>query len=916
MGRSSTKKRRSPVRRYLAYLANGDARLWRRLVAGAAGLSVVAALLLVVTLAALIPFTPSLSALKSAKVQRPTVVKAAGGETIAVYRRHNREWVALSEVDTSVVQALVATEDHRFYEHPGVDVWRLVGATGRTLLGDPQGASTLPMQLARNLFPESVGRAPMPLRKLKEIVTALKIEAVYTKDEILEAYLNTVPFLYNARGIELAARTYFGKPAKALDLREAATLVGMLKATAYYNPVRHPERAVRRRNVVLHQMHKRGHLSAAYYAKLKDDPLRLDFTPQRLARPDAAPHFAERVRLKLQDWAAAEGYDLYASGLVVHTTLDLTLQKMAEAAVRRQGNALQAVADVEWGRSSADLLSRNPEAYAEARKGTKPFSHFWPANAETTGRFIEATTRFRNGIAAGASEEEMQGRLRQDAAFMDSLRTAKTWLETGFVALDPQTGAVRAWVGSRDFWKGQFDHVAAARRQPGSTFKPFLYAAALKRGIRPEDAYPNAPVEMEMENGRTWRLASASDGEMVTVREGLAQSNNAVAARLVQEVGARRTARMAERLGVRGSRLDEVPSLALGTSAVTLLEMTSAYATIAAGGLYRAPQLITRIENSEGEVLATFGEEPERVLDEETAVALLDLMRGVIDRGTGRAIRQTWGVRADVAGKTGTTQGGADGWFLLMHPQLVAGAWVGFDDPRVTFRSDHWGQGANNALRVVGDFYRQALRRGQLSPRPAFERPPAELEQPTLWARAGGWLRSAAAWTGEKLSSAGTAIAGTVKGWFDGENEAPPEEERPPLAEAEAREAEEAADEAAAPREAQPKTWNETADERRQRLERYWRETQRQRQTERIAEEVQAALREWAAEREVRLEDLSEVHISNLEAYLEQMEEAGWITQGEARRAAEAARREYRRAVEEEQRREREAAQERRPVGW
>lgn len=841
MPKASSKKR-GLARRYAAYLSNSKARPAGRVAAGLAGLAAVGVLVLVIALTVLAFLTPSRAALESAKVQRPSVIKAADGTVLTEFRRLNRRWASLSEIDTTVVRALVATEDHRFYDHPGIDAWRLAGAMGRTLLGNRQGGSTLTMQLARNLYPDEIGRAATLLRKLKEAVTAFKIEAVYSKDEIVETYLNTVPFLYNAHGIEAAAQTYFGTSASNLHPREAATLVGMLKATAHYNPVRHPERAQQRRNVVLRQMVKRGSLSAAYYEKLKDDPLGLRFEPQRYRRPSAAPHFTAHVRGQLQDWAEERGYDLYASGLVVHTTLDPALQRMAEAAARRQGQALQAVADAEWGRASGALLARSTKPYERA--GVTPFGEFWTAERELANAFIRATPRYRHSLAAGVSAEETLRRLRADGAFRDSLRAAKMRLETGLVAMDPADGRVRAWVGSRDFQQGQYDHVASARRQPGSTFKPFLYAAALDAGIRPSDTYRDAPVEIATEGDRVWRPVNASgeaSGEMLTVREGLEQSKNTIAAQLMQEVGARRTARMAQRLGVRESALREVPSLALGTSSVTLLEMTTAYATIANGGVYHAPLLITRIESRDGAVLASYEPEGERALDEETAAALLDMMRGVIDRGTGRAIRNAWGVRADVAGKTGTTQGGADGWFLMMHPQLVSGAWVGFNDPRVTFRSDYWGQGAHNALRVVGDFYQQALRRGALSPEPTLAPPPeAPPQGPSALDRAGTWIASAADWVGGQIQSAGAAIAGAVGGWLeDGETEPPRSESEPRVA------SEEASDEAP------PEAFEEeTTEERRARLERYWREVQeeRRRRLERALNEARSGAAQDAEE--------------------------------------------------------------------
>ena len=830
------------VRGYFRFVTDSRRSLLWRLVVGVLGLVGAGALALAVALVVLIPFTPGMGDLEHMKVQHPTVVKSVGGEELAEFGRLNRDWVDLSEVDTTVVQALIATEDHRFYEHPGVDPKRLAGAVLRTAMGDLQGGSTLTMQLARNLYPEKIGQAFGPLRKLKEIVTAFKIERAYSKDEIIETYLNTVPFLYGAHGIERGAEMYFGKSADELDTEEAAMLVGMLKATAYYNPNRNPERAVQRRNVVLAQMEKRGAITTEEYEALKETPLEVDFSLPPSRPESEAPHFTERLREHLIRWADERGYNIYTDGLVVHATLDTDLQRMAERAVREQGAALQAVADVEWARASGELLSRSASPYRQARGSVEGFGHFWEEKEALINDFIRSTRRFRRltagGQPAGAALEELRG----DAAFMDSLREAKTRLEVGFVGIEPEGAEVRAYVGSRDFDKGQYDHAGIARRQPGSTFKPFVYATALKEGYTPDDTFEDTPVEIRTASGEMWRPENASGtatGQQVSLSDGLAYSKNTITSRLVKEVGAGDVARTARQMGVRRSELDRVPSLALGTSSVTLLEMASAYATLARGGMYQEPQFITQIENRDGQVLATFDPPAERVLSEEVAAQVTEMMRGVVERGTGRAVRTDWGVRADVAGKTGTTQGNADGWFLLIHPELVAGAWTGFNDPRVTFRTDHWGQGGNNALRVVSHFFQQALRQGALSPEeqlaPAPEVDDAGTGGPSLLAQAGDALKGAARGLGQVVASAarsaGRAIAGTVRGWLGGEGGTPPPTEEPRAEGREAPPAGEGAPRDRAP-EAAPRTWNEQADERRRRMERYWEEVQEERRRE------------------------------------------------------------------------------------
>jgi penicillin-binding protein 1A len=665
----------------------------------------------------LIPFTPGIRDLRKAKSEQPAQVLWADGTTMTEFKRSNREWVKLADISPQVVAALIATEDHRFYEHHGIDWLRTGSAALKTFSGERQGGSTLTQQLARNLYPENIGRAPNLTRKLKEAITALKIEALYTKDEILETYLNTVPFLYNAWGIEMAARTYFDTSADQLDVLQGATLVGMLKGNSYYNPVLNPERALRRRNTVLAQMVKRQKLDPARYEQLKNRPLRIDFERQTEPTGDA-PHFAQQLRKLLIAWADRNGYNLYADGLVIHTPLDARLQALANQAVARQGKTLQAIADAAWrpGRSDSAALVQ---------------------------AWVRESPDYQSAVAAGTAPEQALERLQANPAFMQALHRQKTTVQAGFLALDPQNGQVRAWVGSRDFSEDAFDHVQQARRQPGSTFKPFVYGAAFAQGARPEDTFIDQALAIPLPGGEIWRPGDGTppSGRPMSLRDGLAYSRNTITAQLMQSVGPARVAKLARAMGVRESPLDPVPSLALGTSPVTLREMVTAYGTLAHDGRYLAPVLLTRIENAQGEVLETFAPaQAERVLDADVAYTLLDVLRGVVNRGTGTAIRSRFGIRADVAGKTGTTQDNADGWFILMHPQLVAGAWVGFNDSRVTLRSDYWGQGAHSALPIVGEFFQRSLRARAIDPRARF----VPLQEPGLLQRL--WTPVRTAW--------------------------------------------------------------------------------------------------------------------------------------------------------------------------
>lgn len=682
-------------------------------------------LLLVLYVLVLIPFTPSIGDIRKAKIEQPAQILSADGKLLAEFKPSNREWVKLKDISPNVVNALIATEDHRFYQHWGLDWRRTASAALHTFSGDRQGGSTITQQLARNLYPDEIGRAPTLTRKIKEAITALKIEALYTKDEILETYLNTVPFLYNAYGIEMAARTYFDKSASDLTVLESATLTGMLKGNSYYNPVLNPERALQRRNTVLGQMVKYGKLTPAAYQTLQRKPLRIDFERQT-EPPGPAPHFAQQLRKWLAAWADRNDYNLYADGLVVRTTIDSRLQTMATQAVTLQGNQLQGIANSAWGARSGCSNGR-----------------------DLLQTFLRETPEYQAAKSTGLSDEDALKRVSSDRGFVQSLCATKTRVQADFLAMDPRNGQIRAWVGSRDFIQDPFDHVQQARRQPGSTFKPFVYAAAFEAGAKPTDTFVDKPVEIQLAGGEVWRPNDEDQpsDRAISLRDGLAYSRNRITAQLMETVGPNKVARLARAMGVRDSELDPVPSLALGTSPVTLKEMVSAYGTIANLGGYVEPVMVTRIENRKGDVLAEFAPvSPKQELPADADRMLIDIMRDVVNRGTGSSIRSRFGVRGDVAGKTGTTQGNADGWFILIHPQLVAGAWVGFNDSRVTLRSDYWGQGAHSALPIVGDFFQRAQRSKLVDSRVKF----ATEQEPGWFAERTGRLRD---WFGQVLSS-------------------------------------------------------------------------------------------------------------------------------------------------------------------
>lgn len=674
-----------------------------------ATLSVIAVFILFISL---IDELPPLTEIENPEFQLATIAYTEDGEELARYALQNRSWVSYDEISPHVINALIATEDHRFYAHWGIDMFRTLAIPYHVLRGKPQGGSTISQQLARNLYNKRIGKAVTVSRKLKEMVTAVQLERRYTKPEIIEMYLNTVEFGFNAFGIEAASRTFFGKDPIDVDVLESATLVGMLKAITRYNPIRNPENARGRRNVVLGQMVKRGYLPVSFLEEHRADSIKTSYKSADITQ-SLAPYFAEYVRGWLNVWARENGHDLYEDGLIVYTTLDSKLQQMAEAAVDTTMTCLQAVAGQEWSKADSTVRAiGDPCQYMEF--DFEPFGYFWSSQPELFNKLITETSRFRNRMRESDDTTATLRLLKENRSFIDSLKTNKTRVEAGFVAIDPQTGWVKAWVGGRDLATDWYDHVATAKRQPGSTFKPFVYTAAIDNGWSPYYTLPDDSVSYIDALGHEWRPTNteAMTGQMMTLREGLAQSKNTITAQLMLEVGPPQVAFYARRMGIE-SPLMEVPSLALGTSDVTLLEMATAYSTLANGGLLYSPTVVTRIEDKNGNLLYEDKPTPKEALSEATAYTMIDMLRAVLQIGeghTGQRINLQYGLRKfDLAGKTGTTQKSADNWFMMMHPDLVMGSWVGFNDPRFSFKSNYWGQGAHTALHIVGNFFTRAV---------------------------------------------------------------------------------------------------------------------------------------------------------------------------------------------------------------
>jgi len=656
---------------------------------------------------------PSIQELENPQTAVATEVRSRDGAVLDRYFVENRTYVTIDEISPNIINALIATEDHRFFDHWGIDIRRIAGLPYYWIQGRIQGGSTISQQLARNLY-RNIGFEVSVTRKLREMITAIQIENNYTKREIIEMYLNTVEFSNSAFGIEQAARTHYGKPARDITVSEAATLIGQLRAVYAYNPRRFPERAQFRRNVVLNQMFNRGFINSEVFQNLRLEEIQLNYQPPSRSGRESR-YFGEYVRLRIQDWALENGYDLFTDGLVIYTTIDSRLQRHAESAVQEKLLEFQPIFEQEW-----------------TSRGGEYMDEYWDQYPQFLREYIRETDRYKNGFQKYNTDQEsvVFAELMADSAYVDSVKRAKTKLQASFTAVDPANGNVLAWVGGADFGSQQFDHVHQSRRQAGSTFKPFVYAVAIDNGYMPYHRFSKFPTSFIETSGRLWSPKDPSvpaGPEMVALREALARSLNNVTVRLLPEIAgapgtnraddlmpaARKIAEMASNLGIEMRSSQVFPSIALGTTEVSLLELVSAYTTFVNQGVHIDPVAITRIEDREGNVLAEFNPEyTEEVISPETAYMMIDMMRGVIRggdgyHGTGVRLRNVYGVQQDVAGKTGTTQNSADNWFVAMMPHIVMGSWVGGEDRRIRFPTNSptsIGQGARTALPIVGQF--------------------------------------------------------------------------------------------------------------------------------------------------------------------------------------------------------------------
>lgn len=715
--------------------------LWSGLV----GVTLLVALVFLAIAKGWIGYMPPVEELENPINKFASEVITADGKMLGTYSysKDNRVFVGYDELSPNLIHALIDTEDFRFEQHSGIDaraLFRAIVKRGILMQASAGGGSTITQQLAKQLYSDVAENTLQRLfQKPIEWVIAVNLERFYTKEEILTLYLNYFDFLNNAVGIKTASNTYFSKEPKDLKVEEAATLVGMCKNPSYYNPVRHNERARGRRNVVIDQMCKAGHLTEAQADSLKALPLKLRY--RRVDHKEGAgTYFREYlrrmmiakkpVRSEYRGWQMQQyyedslawennplygwcnkntkkdgtNYNLYTDGLKIYTTIDSRMQRYAEEAVHEHV-----------------ALFLQPQFFKE-KKGRKTAPYTNQISAEEVNKILDRamrqSDRYRTMTKAGYSEDEIRQAFNQKQEMtvfsyqgdidtimtpMDSIRYYKYFLRAGFMSMDPHTGYVKAYVGGPDYTHFQYDMAMVGRRQIGSTIKPYLYTLAMENGFSPCDETRNVEQTLVTETGETWTPRNSSNkryGEMVTLKWGLANSNNWISAYLMSKLNPYALVRLIHNFGVLNRDIQPTPSLCLGPCEISVGEMVSAYTAFANKGIRTAPLFVTRIEDSDGNVLAEFSPVMQEVISETSAYKMLIMLRAVINEGTGGRVRFRYGIQADMGGKTGTTNNNSDGWFMGFTPSLVSGVWVGGEDRDIHFDTMLYGQGASMALPV------------------------------------------------------------------------------------------------------------------------------------------------------------------------------------------------------------------------
>lgn len=672
--------------------------------------------------------SPGFSAIKEAVTSEASEIYSDDGVLIGKYFNENRTPVEYEDVNPAFWKALIDTEDERFYKHHGIDYTGLVGAVKDAVLHhDARGASTITQQLAKNMFRMRtnystglLGKLPgvrMLIVKSKEWIIATKLEMTHSKKEILTMYANTVDFGSNAFGIKTAAKTYFNCSPKELTAEQAAVLVGMLKATTYYNPIANPKNSLRRRNIVLSNMVRHGDLTRAEYDSISQIDIELKYSVES-NYDGTALYFREAVADELRKWCNDNDYDLYTSGLKIYTTIDSRMQKYAEEAAIKQMKQVQRNFNNHWGNQEPwqderhNVIPGFIEGIAKRQPVYKYLLARFPNNPDSIEYYLNRPHKVK-------LFDYEQGTIEREMSTMDSIRYMVHFMHCSFVAMEPQTGAVKAWVGDIDFKSWKYDKVTAMR-QPGSTFKLFVYTEAMNQGLTPcdkrRDEYFSMKVFDKAQNKEvTWAPTNANGyftGDSIPLKAAFARSINSVAVRLGQEMGITRIAETAHKMGIE-SPLDETPALALGSSDINLLELANAYSTVANDGKYVKRVLVTRIVDRNGKEVYKAPLNEEQVIPYKSAFLMQQMLMGGTREpgGTSMSLNGYVGNFRDTdwGGKTGTSNNHSDAWFMGVSPKLVVGAWVGGEYRCIHFRTGALGQGSRTALPICGYFLQSVL---------------------------------------------------------------------------------------------------------------------------------------------------------------------------------------------------------------
>jgi len=671
--------------------------------------------------------SPGLSSISNPTQSEASIIYTADGTVLGKYYNENRTPVTYEELSPKLIKTLIATEDERYYQHFGIDFQGVFAAIKDMAKGKSRGASTITQQLVKNMYKTRnlystgfFGYIPglkLLIMKTKEWTTAVKIEMFYNKKEILTMYFNTVDFGSNAFGIHTAAKTFFNTTADKLTYEQSATLVGLLKATSSYSPISHPKRSKERRNVVLENLYLHNIITKHECDSMKKIPLRLHFSEEQIL-DGSALHFRAYLDKYLQDWEKENGYDIYSDGLKIYVAIDSRMQKYAEEAVRKQMSQLQQRFFDHW-RGQNPWQDENHKDIVNFVEDIAKRTTVYAALKAKYGDNTDSISYYLNKPHRTKVFDYKRGVKDTTFSVMDSIRYMNHFMHSSFVAMESETGNVKAWVGDIDFKFWQYDKVAQSKRQPGSTFKLFVYTAAIMNGVSPCDVMTDKQVTWTYdENGvqKSWTPHNANGYSVsypVTVKNAFAQSINTVAVQLAKQVGIPEIIKYAHLLGIK-TPLENQPSICLGSSDVSLLELVNSYGTVVNEGIYHEPILVTRIEDKDGNIIYQPNKEQKRVIPYEAAWLMTELLKGGMTEpgGTTQAL-WSWDLfryNTDFGGKTGTSSNHSDAWFVGVSPKLIGGAWVGGEHRSVHFRTGQLGQGSRTALPIFGSFMEKVLK--------------------------------------------------------------------------------------------------------------------------------------------------------------------------------------------------------------